>query len=418
MNIKIQDLQIGNNQDIPESVFEQHQPAHIIQNDAEAIAAAKKLADIFRQQASHRDAHRLLPLQEIVEFSQSGLWGINIPKQYGGAQVKHRTLSQVIRILASADPALTQISENHLSFLEQVRLDASEAQKQLIFGDILKGQRLGNALSERGGRTVLDLKTRIIPNDQGTYTVNGKKFYATGAILAHWVYAVGLDDDGNELTALIPHHAPGLSIINDWSGFGQRSTASGTVILDNVQADAVYVIQTGVGGQSINLVGTISQLIHSSIDAGIAHAAIEDAIEFVQKYTRPWIDADQEHAVDDQFTQAAVAELKIKLHAAEALLDRAGDFVDAALEDLNEENANAATLAVAEAKVLSAEIAILASNKLFELAGTRAALSELNLDRHWRNARIHTLHDPVRWKYKLIGEYYLKGKHLPRHPWS
>lgn len=418
MNIKIQDLQIGNNQDIPESVFEQHQPAHIIQNDAEAIAAAKKLADIFRQQASHRDAHRLLPLQEIVEFSQSGLWGINIPKQYGGAQVKHRTLSQVIRILASADPALTQISENHLSFLEQVRLDASEAQKQLIFGDILKGQRLGNALSERGGRTVLGLKTRIIPNDQGTYTVNGKKFYATGAILAHWVYAVGLDDDGNELTALIPHHAPGLSIINDWSGFGQRSTASGTVILDNVQADAVYVIQTGAGGQSINLVGTISQLIHSSIDAGIAHAAIEDAIEFVQKYTRPWIDADQEHAVDDQFTQAAVAELKIKLHAAEALLDRAGDFVDAALEDLNEENANAATLAVAEAKVLSAEIAILASNKLFELAGTRAALSELNLDRHWRNARIHTLHDPVRWKYKLIGEYYLKGKHLPRHPWS
>ena len=197
-----------------------------------------------------------------------------------------------------------------------------------------------------------------------------------------------------------------------------RASASGTVILDNIQVDAEYVIQTGAGGESINLVGTISQLIHSSIDVGIAHAAIEDAIEFVQNYTRPWIDADQEYAVDDQFTQAAVADLKIKLHAAEALLDRAGDYVDAALENLNEDNANAATLAVAEAKVLSAEIAILASNKLFELAGTRAALSELNLDRHWRNARIHTLHDPVRWKYKLIGEYYLKGKYLPRHPWS
>ncbi len=417
MNIKIQDLQVENNQDIPESVFVQQQPAHIIQNDAEAIETAKKLAERFKQQASHRDANRLLPLQEIVEFSQSGLWGINIPQQYGGAQVKHRTLSQVIRILASADPALTQISENHLSFLEQVRLDATEAQKQLIFGNILKGQRLGNALSERGGRTVIDLKTRITPNEQG-YAVNGKKFYATGAILAHWVYAVGLDDDGNELTALIPHYAAGLSIFNDWSGFGQRSTASGTVILDNIQVDAEYVIQTGAGGESINLVGTISQLIHSSIDVGIAHAAIEDAIEFVQNYTRPWIDADQEHAVDDQFTQAAVADLKIKLHAAEALLDRSGDYVDAALENLNEDNANAATLAVAEAKVLSAEIAILASNKLFELAGTRAALSELNLDRHWRNARIHTLHDPVRWKYKLIGEYYLKGKYLPRHPWS
>src|SRR5690606_31203093 len=165
MNIKLQDLQIETNQDIPESVFVQQQPAHIIQNDAEAIETAKKFAECFKQQASHRDANRLLPLQEIVESSQSGLWGINIPKQYGGAQVKHRTLSQVIRILASADPALTQISENHLSFLEQVRLDATEEQKQLIFGAILKGQRLGNALSERGGRTVIDLTTLITPNE-------------------------------------------------------------------------------------------------------------------------------------------------------------------------------------------------------------------------------------------------------------
>jgi len=417
MNIKLQDIRIETNKDVPDYVFVQQQEAKLIQSDWEAVQTAKHLAEVFKKNASYRDANRLLPLEEIVEFSQSGLWGINIPKQYGGAQVKHRTLSQVIRILASADPALTQISENHLSFLEQVRLDATEEQKQLIFGAILKGQRLGNALSERGGRTVIDLTTLITPNEQG-YAVNGKKFYATGAILAHWVYVVGLDEEGNELTALIPHDAEGLSIINDWSGFGQRSTASGTVLLNNIQVSPEYVVKTGAGGESINLVGTISQLIHSSIDAGIAHAAIEDTIEFVQKYTRPWIDAGQEHAVDDQFTQAAVAELKIKLHAAEALLDRAGDYIDAALEDLNEENANAATLAVAEAKVLSAEIAILASNKLFELAGTRSALADLNLDRHWRNARIHTLHDPVRWKYKLIGEYYLKGQHLPRHPWS
>src|SRR5690606_22697548 len=386
MNIKLQDIRSETNKDVPDYVFVQQQEAKLIQSDWEAVQTAKHLAEVFKKNASYRDANRLLPLQEIVEFSQSGLWGINIPKQYGGAQVKHRTLSQVIRILASADPALTQISENHLSFLEQVRLDATEEQKQLIFGAILKGQRLGNALSERGGRTVIDLTTLITPNEQG-YAVNGKKFYATGAILAHWVYVVGLDEEGNELTALIPHDAEGLSIINDWSGFGQRSTASGTVLLNNIQVSPEYVVKTGAGGESINLVGTISQLIHSSIDAGIAHAAIEDTIEFVQKYTRPWIDAGQEHAVDDQFTQAAVAELKIKLHAAEALLDRAGDYIDAALEDLNEENANAATLAVAEAKVLSAEIPILASNKLFELAGTRSALADLNLDRHWRNAR-------------------------------
>src|SRR5690606_39717853 len=142
MNIKLQDIRSETNKDVPDYVFVQQQEAKLIQSDWEAVQTAKHLAEVFKKNASYRDANRLLPLEEIVEFSQSGLWGINIPKQYGGAQVKHRTLSQVIRILASADPALTQISENHLSFLEQVRLDATEEQKQLIFGAILKGQRL------------------------------------------------------------------------------------------------------------------------------------------------------------------------------------------------------------------------------------------------------------------------------------
>ena len=359
MNSVVNEFEIKTNADIPEFVFNQEQSAQVIESDSEALRIAKSLAADFKIEASLRDQKRLLPLKEIVAFSQSGLWGITIPKVYGGAQVKHQTLSQVIRVLASADPSIAQISENHLSFLEQVRLDATEAQKQWIFREILKGHRLGNALSERGGKNVAELQTRIIWNpDIEKYTINGTKFYATGSILAHWVYVVGLDENGQELTALIPHDIDGLKIKNDWSGLGQRSTASGTVELNNIVVDKEFVIATGAGGEPINLVGTISQLIHSSIDAGIAHAAIEETIEFVKTYTRPWIDSEQELAVDDLFTQSAIAELKIKLHAAEALLDRAGDFIDQALSELNEETANQATLAVAEAKVLSAEVAI------------------------------------------------------------
>ena len=73
---------------------------------------------------------------------------------------------------------------------------------------------------------------------------------------------------------------------------------------------------------------------------------------------------------------------------------------------------------VAEAKVLTTEIAILATNKLHELGGTRSTLGQYNFDRHWRNARTHTLHDPVRWKYFHVGNHLLNGVAPPRHAWS
>ena len=109
--------------------------------------------------------------------------------------------------------------------------------------------------------------------------------------------------------------------------------------------------------------------------------------------------------------------LRIRVRAAEAVLDLAADAIEAALAAPDEESVAAASIAVAEAKVLTTEAALLAANRLFELAGTRSTLEELNLDRHWRNARTHTLHDPVRWKYHAIGNYQLNGVKPPRHAW-
>ena len=122
--------------------------------------------------------------------------------------------------------------------------------------------------------------------------------------------------------------------------------------------------------------------------------------------------------MQDPYTIANIGELKIKLRAAEAVLSLAGEAIDKALENSTEETVSEATLITAESKVLTTEIALLAANKLFELSGTRSTLSELNLDRHWRNARTHTLHDPVRWKLNIVGNYYLNDVPPPRHAWS
>ncbi|MDV2437981.1 SfnB family sulfur acquisition oxidoreductase [Acinetobacter gerneri] len=402
---------------IPLSVFEIEQNAHVIKTDAEAIDIAKKLAEEFAKEASLRDQERRLPLDEIKQYSQSGLWAINIPRAYGGADVSYKTLAEVVKTISSVDPSLGQIAQNHWAFIEHIRLDATEEQKKFFFDLILKGIRFGNAFSEKTGKTVADLKTTLTKTEQG-YVINGTKFFATGALLAHWVPAVAVNAEGQPHVALIPRDTLGLNIINDWSGFGQRTTASGTVELNNVAVREEYIIPIYKAFERPTPAGAISQFIQAAVDAGIARGAIAETIQYVQQKARAWVDSGQEKASEDPFTIANIGELKIKLRAAEAVLDLAGAAIDQAIELSSDENVSNATLLVAESKVLTTEIALLASNKLFELSGTRSTLSELNLDRHWRNARTHTLHDPVRWKYHIIGNYYLNGVEPPRHAWS
>jgi SfnB family sulfur acquisition oxidoreductase len=391
----------------------------VIQDDAQAIAVAHELAVRLAQGAPERDRERRLPHEEIEWFSQSGLWAITVPKTYGGAGVSFVTLTEVIKIIAAADPSLGQLPQNHFGLVDVISLTGTEEQKRYFFTQILEGKRFGNGFSEKGTKHVLDLKTRV-RRDGDDYVVDGTKFYSTGALFAHFVPVLGLDDERKGWLAYIPKGTPGLNVIDDWSGFGQRTTASGTVVLEAVRVPASHVFPAHRVSDFPTLNGPISQIIQAAIDAGIAQAAIADTLKFVRTRSRPWIDSNVERASDDPLTVREVGHLHIQLHAAEALLERAARTLDviAAKGETTEDDVALASVAVGEAKVLTTEIALLASEKLFELAGTQSTLGEHNLDRHWRNARTHTLHDPVRWKYHLVGNYYLNGVKPARHPWN
>ncbi|OLY71490.1 SfnB family sulfur acquisition oxidoreductase [Pseudomonas sp. ATCC PTA-122608] len=392
-------------------------PAKVLRNDAEALSAAHELAQAARLQAARRDQQRKLPWAEIEHFTRSGLGSISIPREYGGPQVSFVTLAEVFAIISAADPALGQIPQNHFGILHVLQGAASERQKKQLFQSVLDGWRIGNGGPERGTKNTLDLKARITAEGDG-YVISGQKFYSTGALFAHWVAVKALNDEGKVVMAFVRRGTEGLRIVDDWSGFGQRTTASGTVLLDQVAVDAELVVETWRLGESPGIQGAVSQLIQAAIDAGIARGALEDTISFVRERSRPWIDAKVERASDDLFVIADIGKLKIELHAAEALLRKAGQVLDqVSAAPITAQSAARASIAVAEAKVLTTEISLLASEKLFELAGSRATLAEFNLDRHWRNARVHTLHDPVRWKYHAVGAYHLNGTLPARHSW-
>ena len=385
----------------------------IIKDDAQALAVARALAESFKQESAVRDRERRLPHAELEQFSRSGLWGISVPKAFGGAGVSNVTLAEVVRIISAADGSLGQIPQNHFYALEVLRVNGSPEQQKRLYAEVLAGQRFGNALAELGTRNAHDRTTRLSRDGDG-WRINGRKFYATGAIYAQRIPTSVIDDDGVQQLAFVPANAEGLSVIDDWSGFGQRTTGSGSVVFDNVYVSDEDVVSFQTAFERPTTVGPLAQILHAAIDTGIARAAYEDALHFVRTRTRPWIDSGIEKAVDDPLTLHSFGKLGIRLHAAEALLERSGECLDRAQADSSAQNVAEASIAVAEARAISTEISLAAGSTLFELAGSQSTLAEHGLDRHWRNARVHTLHDPVRWKYHAIGNFYLNDVNPPR----
>ncbi|CAI8712553.1 Acyl-CoA dehydrogenase [Pseudomonas chlororaphis] len=388
----------------------------VITSDEQALIVASDLAEDFKRDSALRDRERRLPHPELEAFSRSGLWGISVPREYGGAGVSNVTLANVIALIAQADGSLGQIPQNHFYALEVLRVNGSEAQKKRLYAEVLAGQRFGNALAELGTKTAHDRTTRLTrdvqPGRDG-YRINGRKFYSTGAIYAQRIPTSVVDEHGVQQLAFVPADSQGLNVIDDWSGFGQRTTGSGSVVFEEVFVAAEDVIPFQSAFERPTTVGPLAQILHAAIDTGIARAAYEDALHFVRTKTRPWIDSGNDKATEDPLTLKSFGHLSIRLHATEALLERSGEFLDAAQAEPNAETVAAASIAVAEARAISTEISLAAGSTLFELAGSQATLAEHGLDRHWRNARVHTLHDPVRWKYHAVGNYYLNETNPP-----
>ena len=389
----------------------------LISNDQQAINAAYQVADFALEERNKRDQNRILPIEQINQFSQKGLGGIRIPKQYGGAFVSNKTLAHVFRILSKADANVGQIPQNQFGLLNFINITGSDSQKQFIYTEILAGKRIANGGPEKNSRDTKAIQTTL-NFEHDKYFLNGEKFYSTGTSFADWLAIRALHPEGYTVLAIVDRHAKGVEVINDWNGFGQRTTASGTVKLNNVEVDPALFFDERIIADSPNVRGAYSQLLQVAIDVGIAEAAFDDTLSSIRK-ARPIIDSGVEKASEEHYTLQEVGKLNILLDAAILLLDDAAEYLDELdqIAEISAEQAARASILVAEAKIYANDAALHISEKLLELGGSRASLSQHNLDQHWRNARVHTLHDPVRWKFHAIGDYYLNGTPPARHAW-
>jgi SfnB family sulfur acquisition oxidoreductase len=393
--------------------------AAIPASQEEALATAIELAAAFRDGAARRDAELILPGDEVEEMTRRGLYGLTVPAWLGGPDLPMSAVAEVLRILATGDPNLAQLPHSHYVYVNLLRCCGSRDQQRELLSAVRDGARFGNAQAEAGTRTPDQIRTSIVPDGSG-YVITGEKFYCTGAWFAHIIPVLARGQDGAAYAAFVPRTARGLTVLDDWAGLGQRTTASGTVRLEGVRVGpgAVVARDPVFGGPTTY--GAFAQLMHAAIDAGIARGALDEAAAFVRAKARPWFEAGVEKAADDPLLVQRAGELAVTVRAAETLLADAGRQLDAAEAEraagrLDAQQAGAASIAVAIAKAAADRAAVDAASALFELGGTRSAAAGLNLDRHWRNARTHTLHDPVRWKLQHIGRWTLTGTPPPRH---
>jgi SfnB family sulfur acquisition oxidoreductase len=387
---------------------------HVIADDAEAVAVAAELAAKFAREAALRDAERILPRAELDELSDSGLLGITVPRSHGGAAVTARTLGEVVRLLSAADSSIGQIPQNHFFFAEVLKENGTSEQHDFFYAELLAGRRFGNALAEKGTKHALEFATRLEPRPDGSYTLTGTKNYSTGALFAHWIPVFALAPDDSLTAAFVPHDAPGVTVVDDWDGIGQRGTASGTVRFHEVHVPADRVVPHHLTFERPEVFGAFGQFIHAAVDTGIARGALEEGGELIRTIARPWGESGADRAGEEPLVIQKFGELALLVRAAEALLDRAGAAIDAARRvPTGEELTAEASLAVAAARAQADTAALTVANDVFALIGTRSVTGGRGLDRHWRNARTHTLHDPRRWKIQHLGNHALNGVDPP-----
>jgi SfnB family sulfur acquisition oxidoreductase len=388
-----------------------------ITDGAQALDVARAFAARIAPGDSERDAQRILPRAEIAELAASGLLGVTVPQRFGGADLDARTMGELMAILAAGDASIGQIPQNHFFFVQVLTEAASEEQQKFFAGEVLAGRHFGNALSEKGTRTASEYAIRFEPRPGGDVLVDGTKYYATGSPFAPWIPIYATDPDGRTVAAWIPADEPGVTVVDDWVGMGQRTTGSGTVTFEQVLVPADRIVPVWTIFERPEVFGAFGNYLHAAIDVGIADAALRDGRDLIHRVARPWPEFDVTSATEDPLVVHGFGELALRVRTARALLHDAGDAIDAARTDLTAASAGEASIAVAAARAAADTAAVSVSSDVFALVGARAAADGLNLHRHWRNARTHTLHDPRRIKIQHIGNHALNDIAPPSNGW-
>ncbi len=373
-------------------------------DEAERVARALAGTAVQRDQAGgHAAAEREL-------LRESGLLGLSVPVQYGGLGASWPAIYRTVRVIARADSSLAHIFAFHHLQVGSVLLYGTERQKEyLLTQTATKRLFWGNTLNP------LDRRTVATERPGGGYIFHGDKSFCSGALGSDYLTASAWHEPTQSLVvAAVPTRRRGIVVHDDWDAIGQRQTDSGSVTFNEVEVlpDEVLLPPGVPWRPAAHFRTCLAQLVLVNLYVGIAEGAFAEAKAYTLTQARPWLASAAAASKDDPYVQRHYGELWSRLRAAQVLADRAADVVQEHFpkgDGITLGDRGEAAVAIAEAKVLAHEIALDASSRLFDIAGARATSRRFGYDRFWRNARTHTLHDPIDYKIRDLGRWALEG---------
>lgn len=393
-------------------------PEHDVQ--LHALELDTLLAKIAEGEAE-RERQRVLPHDQIGLIKQARLGALRLPVDAGGAGSTIRDLFAVVIRLAEADANVAHILRNHFSVVERLVRNPRDAQARQWQAAIAKGAIIGLATTELDSPQVGNItpNTTLTP-DGNDYLLNGTKYYSTGTLYSDYVLVRAADANGRPGATIIPVDREGVELIDDWDGMGQRLTATGTTHFRDVRVQRQEIVFDAPDiGYGVPYSNTFAQLFLTAVVAGISRAVLRDAVALVRSRKRSFYYAPHEKPTEDPLLQETIGKIAAGAHAAETAVLAAAEALDAATDAFDAGAANAeglahhAALLSAHAKIIADDAAIRNGGFLFDVGGASATKKATNFDRHWRNARTLSSHNPVSYKERAIGQYLINGTSLP-----
>lgn len=360
-----------------------------------------------------RERDRVLPHTPVDWLNQAGFGTVRIPERLGGHGASLEQTFWLLALLAEADANVAHIWRNHLAFVED-RLNApvNEANNTWI-GRFLAGDFVGGGWTEANNGTLASTKTTV-RRDDDHWVVSGAKFYATGSLFADWLDVLGKADDGTFLTALVRADQPGVNLVDDWRGFGQRTTASGSANYDNARAENGDVFPAT---ERFAYQGQFYQTAILSVLTGITRAALRDGVTALHNRKRNYPQGLNEVPDQDPQLLQIIGQVSVDVFTAESALRRTARTLDAtaiaqAAGDpvLRAERIVESEVATAQSQLTIIAAALDATTTIFDALGASGTSEDVLLDRHWRNARTLASHNPRVYKARILGDWIVNGK--------
>lgn len=383
---------------------------------ASAEAGYEKLVERFRpvfariaEGALAREQDRVLPFEQVRWLNEAGFGKLRVPVVHGGDGIGFEAFFRLLIELAEADSSVAHLYRSHFAFVETVGLESGDFQNRW-YPRVVAGEIFGNAATERSGNVLGATGTRLT-RDGENWLLNGKKFYTTGTIFAEWI-AVTASTEGIEgrQYAVVSTTQPGVEILDDWDGFGQQQTGTGTTIFRDAVVPQANIIQRSV---STTHEPAFFQLVLLAVLAGIGRAALADARVLVRDRKRTFNTGSGELFRHDPLILQLVGHLSAKAFAAESVVLAAARELDAAADpelDLTPvQRYVRGEVAVEKAQLLVPELVQAAAQQLFDITGASSTSKSKSLDRHWRNARTVSTHNPAVFKARIVGDYEVNG---------